>query len=1131
MAQIGTINKRNNNLLKMKCFKNNVHFLLDSGASLSVWPYTGDKPPERHQALRAANGSIIQTYGEKTIEVDLGIGRILEHNFIQADVSQPILGADFLIKYGIVLDLKRKKITISDTGLSISSQAATSQILSVELLHCKRAEELLKKFPDLVDPTKARRKTCDPSLHHEIITNGKPPHFKPRKLNPAMRKKTKEHFEKLLKEGVVERSTSNYAAPLHIVAKKEKDEYRFVGDFRALNEISKKNRYPLPLVSDCVNELRGKKVFTSLDLKEAFSVLPLTKEAMEKTAVITPCGLYQYRYLCYGLCNASQSFQRFIDKTLRGIKRIDKNGEEREVTTFAYVDDILISSESEEDHQQDLEAVFQRLDEHGLTLNAKKCQFFKEELTFLGHVITKDGTKPIPDKVQAIQELRTPKTLGALKSFLGMTNFYHRYMKSAAEIMKPLNKMLKGYTKTKKNVGIDWSNHEEALEAFQNTKKALAEVTVLAYPDENGEIGLFTDASSHSMGASLQQYQDGAYRPLGFFSKEFTEKEKMDSTFGRELTAIFKALKYFRHLLQGNYFTIFCDHQPIIRAFEKSLDREVPKESRMLSYISQFDTNIVYLPGSSKEIQVADYLSRQFEECGSVQLIDIISQQEMKEEQEKCPHLQIVLNSGFGPTNAKSELKLEKIHGIYTNRCNGRQRPFVPKTLRYKIFTQIHTLSHNGVKRTQKQIQERYCWNDMRKDIAKWVRACHDCQRNKIVRHNKSTVEPVNIECQKFSHINMDLVGPLVDSYGYRYILTIIDQYSAYPVAIPLRETSTETILDAFLTNWISHFGVPEEIKTDRGAQFKSKMFAETMTQLGIKHVTTLAYNPRANFIERLHRTLKVSLRSGPPNQWIKRLSFALLSLRTSFTEGIQTTPSCIVFGQSLRLPGEMVVRQSIEPIMNQGEYAAKLRRAMASNAARKSRFKAIQGYQEPELDTCTHVYVRNMNKQNSLQPHYIGPFLVLEKHSKYFKIQFDTRIDNVVLERLKAAFLHIEESSLPDPPIEWINREITNPGNDNEGDQADNHHEAEGNLDQTSNEPGTSPNNVNIRQSDDNLQKGPKKPGNSGILKKKPTNSNKPEKKKKNIEFAINEENIRESFVTKKGRSTTRPHSYRENP
>ena len=1124
-------------MLKIRCHKTNTCYLLDSGASISVIPFQGKVKPIPFKALRAANGSIIETFGSKILEVDLGFGQNMQHEFILAKVSQPILGADFLIKYGIIIDMKRKRISLDDNSYFVEGQITSTNIYAIEALHCEKARELLDKYPGLTDYS-TRRVAIDPAYEHEIITEGNAPHFKSRKLNPKMRKLTKDHFDKLLREGVVERSVSEYASPLHIVPKKGGvDNYRFVGDYRALNDVTTKSRYPLPLIQDCVTELNGKTIFSSVDLRDAFHLLPIKKNSIEKTGLITPVGLFQYRYMCFGLCNASQSWQRFIDMVLRDLKRTDNNGMEREVTVFAYIDDLLVSSESPEEHAKDLEALFERLDKFGLKLNSQKCQFFKEQLTFLGHMITNQGIKPIPDKVQAILDIKRPETLGGLKKFLGTVNFYHKYIQNAAHIMAPLHRVLKGYKKKLRFKKIDWDVNKEANEAIKNTKNALANVTLLAYPDKEGHIGLFTDASISSIGCSLQQRQqiDGVYqwRPLGFYSKDFSPKERQGSTFTRELTAVYRAVKYFKHLIEGYEFTVYTDHKSLIHAFQRTLDRDVPKESRMLSYISQFNINLIHLPGSSDEIQVADFLSRPYEQCNSVELLELIPRSELISEQQKSEELKQVLQSESG-------LKLEKIQEVYCNIINNYIRPFVPESLRTKIFKNIHELSHNGSARTLKQIQQRFVWPNMKKDIPKWCQSCIECQKNKIVRHNKGSIGPFNLETEKFSHINMDIVGPLYPSHGYRYLLTIVDNFSGYPEAIPIKNTLTETILEAFTSRWIAHFGVPSYITTDRGPQFTSVQFKEVMNKLGVKHHLTMAYMPRSNsIVERMHKTLKVSLRSGPASDWIKRLSFTLLSLRTSYSEGIKCAPSDIVYGTNLRLPGDMFESRKTE-FCSPDSYAEKLRVAMNAVEARRSNFKVIKGYQEPALKSCDFVFVRNLHKKHGLESQYLGPFKVIKRQEKFFTIQMNRKIDHVPIDRLKAAYLNpindepdtqkypsiIEERSFVAPTV---------------APKVTTFHEL---IDKSCNEASSSsennlqvmplqPSNVNTRdQSSTDLQNSPLNQHSSknmadqttrSILKSPNVNN-----VKKQVTLKLDPENIKRSYTTSSGRVTKIPFSYK---
>ena len=426
----------------------------------------------------------------------------------------------------------------------------------------------------------------------------------------------------------------------------------------------------------------------------------------------------------------------------------------------------------------------------------------------------------------------------------------------------------------------------------------------------------------------------------------------------------------------------------------------------------------------------------------------------------------------------------------------------------------------------------------MKRDVTNWTKGCLECARCKVnSRQSTPKIEPLDIKCEKFSYLSMDIVGPLADSHGYRYLLTIIDLYSAFPIAVPLREISSETILQAFLAHWVSNFGVPERIKTDRGVQFISKAFQEAMQHYGIVHEKTLAYSPYQNYVERLHRTIKVSLRAGTPNTWLERLYLALLSLKTSYTEGIKQAPSNIVYGTNLRLPGEIIIPSNENANWsNHSEYGKKLANAMKFISSRKSNFKTIEGYRDPALETCTHVFVRNLKKKTSLEPHFLGPFQVIEKKDKYFRIMYGKNEENININRIKPAFFNVLESQLPPPPKNWlklplemeqdINQSNTpqeqNPEEQTSGNDSEVQTQVSPEIPQG--EKGISNKNKKRTASDGQAA--------TSILKKSVMEtkiSNMPGITKKKVAFAPNQKNIRESFTTRSGRKTSKPASYRE--
>ena len=471
-------------LLKLRCSKQKIDFLIDSGASCSAIPFHQYKTKPKDGVLQAANGTQIFTYGNINLHLNLGFRRTMYHNFIIADVKEPILGADFLEKYNLTLKMGQQIVVDEETGISVKGHKSFSDIYAIQNKTCPQAEEILSKFENLTNDSKPLiPKGKENRYTHEIDTEGNPPYFRPRKLNPKMLDATKEHFQHLLKEGIVRESNSEYASPLHIVPK-GKNDFRFVGDYRALNRQTVKNRYPLPYINDATNGLQGKCVFSKLDLANAFNQIEMREQDIKKTAVITPVGLFEYLYMPYGLCGAAQSFQRFIDKILRGLKRTNNDGTLSDVTFFAYIDDILIASENEDQHKKDLLAVFQKLSEYNLKLSKHKCEFFQEELNFVGYTLTEKGIKPMDDKIVAIKNFPRPETYELLKRFLGMVNFYHRFMKNAAEVMSPLNQLLKGYTKKSRHRIIKWSQDTNLSEAFENTKNALINATLLHYPDK-----------------------------------------------------------------------------------------------------------------------------------------------------------------------------------------------------------------------------------------------------------------------------------------------------------------------------------------------------------------------------------------------------------------------------------------------------------------------------------------------------------------------------------------------------------------------------------------------------------------------------------------------------------------------
>ena len=736
-----------------------------------------------------------------------------------------------------------------------------------------------------------------------------------------------------------------------------------------------------------LKQFMGNQYFPKIDLLCAFHQLPIHPDEIEKTAVLTPFGLYEYVYMPFGLRNSASSFQRFIDHIFRDCNFV-----------CTFIDDILIKSKNEDEHKQHLEKVFKILFDNGLKISLEKCEFFRDSLEFLGFFITKDGIKPTKKKIEAITSFPEPTESKSLRRFLGVINFYRRLIPNFSSKVFNLTEMMKNNPKSK-----CFKLNEEAKDDFINIKNELASITALPHPASSAtHYQIVSDSSSYAIGGALHQIVDGNPIPIGFFSKKLTEPQRKYSTYDRELLAAFQSVLHFKPMIEGRNCTLFTDHRPLASAFKSQVPAKSDRQQRHLSIISEYISDIQYIRGDQNV--VADCFSRV--NAIKIDVTDLPALADLQKDDSEIVQYKDRLKS--------YELDSDKI--IWCNVDNIQPRPFVPLSARDSVFNDLHSLCHPGIKASQKLIKSRYYWPDIDRDIKNKVKNCESCQQSKIQRHTKSGISHFSVPSTRLETVHIDIVGPLpvakrhneIYSSNCRYIVTFIDRATRWIEAAPIENITAQSVAVAFFETWISRLGVPLYLISDQGSQFESQLFSELSSLTGFHRLRTTGYNPKCNgMLERTHRTLKTAL-TARKSSWLDSLHVVLMGIRAIPNES-GYSPYTALTGSDLLIPPILANSSEIKEFST--EYVRKLVNEMSQidfqSLSTGRHHVSSKSYIPSELNDCSHVWLRIDRIRRPLEAPYSGPFLVVKRSEKFFVIKSsrDKEI-TVSIDRLKPAFI-----------------------------------------------------------------------------------------------------------------------------
>ena len=903
-------------------------------------------------------------------------------------------------------------------------------------------------------------------VKHKIDTgDAKPVRQRCRRFCKAHIDVIREQVKKLSANNTIRPSTSEWAANPVVVDKKTGDK-RMCMDYRGLNAVTMNpDSYLLPRIDDTLDALSGAKYFCTLDLIQGYHHVELTEDSKEKTAFHAPyCNpsQWEYNYMPFGLVRAPRTFQRLMDKVIEGLEFN---------SALAYLDDVIVFGGTIDETMDRMTIVLDRLRGANLKLKAKKCLLFATQVKYLGHVISEEGVSTDPDKIRDIVNWHVPRTIKQTRSFLGMINYYSRFVPKLAEVAHPLHQV------TKKNAKFEWT--KSCQSAFETLKKSLASAPIMAYPTRTEKFILDTDASDLGYGAVLSQMQkqsDGTVREkvIAYASKKFSERESKYCARRRELMAIVKMVKHFDVYLRGPTFLIRTDHASL-KYIKTVQPTSVPAQffrwiMSLEEYSYQIEIRKGVLHGNADGMSkgchgngcICDALlayERKFNICPGTLLDDggtvlsafdaipiqrvlsdkCVVQQctvqaykirpryaaaEIAQWQEEDPDIKPVKDwirthengpewndiSRFSAATKAyfADYDRLQIHEdvLYRKWESGDglvvfKQLVAPRNFRTELCKQVHDttiLAHMGRRKTLHALQHFCYWFKMHKDVAFWVKTCDTCQRKKPPVPAPRAPMQIYLPGEPGQRVAMDICSLDETTQGNKHVLVISDHFSKFTEAYALKDQTAESVAKILVNEWFVKKGPPEELHSDQGANFESKLVHEICKLYDIEKTRTSPYHPQGDGqVERFNRSLHKIINGlqDKSKEWDELLPLAISAYNSTIHETTKFTPNFLWHGRELRnTVGNLVPETPEEQKENYGSYAAKLKAKIqiAYDVVREHLHQgAIQSkrYYDRKKNEIVHrpgdqVLLRDHTKyekgKKKYQPTYAGPYWLIDR-------------------------------------------------------------------------------------------------------------------------------------------------------